>query len=278
MESPTDNKNAFPQRANSAANAVGAADPWAELQKYTTARIGIGRAGGSQRTPSILDFRLAHARARDAVWATFRPEEIAEKLSLSGFETATLNTRVSDKQTYLMNPELGRRLDDASITRLKEYAVKWGSRDFAVVISDGLSATAANAHAVNTVIALFKNLPPEHWRTYPILIVPYARVKIQDAINEILGARHTLILVGERPGLGSPDSLSAYFTYRAKWASVESDRNCISNIRPLGFPIDAAAKKLAWLLEKSRKMQISGTALKDTFDASILPSPTPQIQ
>lgn len=264
MNLPQTNKG-FVLKPNSAPNAVGCADPWVELQKYTTARIGIGRAGGSQRTPSVLDFRLAHARARDAVLADFYLDEIASRLREAGFETAVLHTKVSDKQTYLMNPELGRQLDERSAEKLAELAKEWGRRDFMVVVSDGLSATAANLHAVDAVVALFKNLPKENWSAYPIIIAPYARVKIQDSINEILGARHTLALVGERPGLGSPDSLSAYFTYRAKWASVESDRNCISNIRPLGFPIEQAARKLALLLEESRIRKISGTALKDNI-------------
>lgn len=264
MNLPQTNKG-FVLKPNSAPNAVGCADSWVELQKYTTARIGIGRAGGSQRTPSVLDFRLAHARARDAVLADFHLDEIASRLREAGFETAVLHTKVSDKQTYLMNPELGRQLDERSAEKLAELAKEWGRRDFMVVVSDGLSATAANLHAVDTVVALFKNLPKENWSAYPIIIAPYARVKIQDSINEILGARHTLALVGERPGLGSPDSLSAYFTYRAKWASVESDRNCISNIRPLGFPIEQAARKLALLLEESRIRKISGTALKDNI-------------
>lgn len=258
----------IPTRANSLPNAVASADPWAALQKFTAARIGIGRTGGSQRTPSILDFRLAHARARDAVHAPFSSEEIAEKLGACGLESSVLHTLASDKRTYLMNPDAGRRLCEDSRRKLSGLAAKWGYRDFAIVISDGLSATAATAHAVPLAVALFENLPRENWSAYPIFVVPYARVKIQDDINEILHARHTIILVGERPGLASPDSLSAYFTYRAKWASVESDRNCVSNIRPNGFPVAAAAKKLAMLLEESRKRSISGTRLKDNIPVS----------
>lgn len=270
MDYPTNSENGVSLRRADAANAVSAPDTWVGLQKYTTARIGIGHTGGSQRTPSILDFRLAHARARDAVWAEFRPEKIAERLNDANLECVILHTKVSDKQTYLMNPELGRQLDGASKARLRELSEKIGRRDFAVIISDGLSATAANAHAANTALALLKSLPKENWSTYPVFIVPFARVKIQDAINEILRARHTIILVGERPGLGSPDSLSAYFTYKPKWKSVESDRNCVSNIRPLGLPIDIAAKKLSLLLEESRRRKISGTALKDNFDIGSL--------
>lgn len=259
-------------RANSLPNAVGGADPWAGLQKFTSARIGIGRTGGSQRTPSVLDFRLAHARARDAVHAAFSPEKIAEKLAAYGLESTVLRTLVSDKRTYLMNPDAGRRLCEDSRKKLSELAEKWGRRDFAIVISDGLSATAANAHSVPLAAALLESLPKENWSAYPIIVVPYARVKIQDDINETLHARHTIILVGERPGLASPDSLSAYFTYRAKWASVESDRNCVSNIRPSGFPIAAAAKKLSILLEESRKRSVSGTLLKDDIPMSEIES------
>ncbi len=265
MNTPATYDKSVPANPSLAPNAVGCADAWAYLQRYTNARIGIGRSGGSQRTPSLLDFRLAHARARDAVWSPFNPREIAEKLGVLGYESLILKTKVSEKRTYLMNPEMGRRLDDSSVELLKSYAKKWGSRDFVVVISDGLSATAASRHSVAMVSALFKYLPPENWSAYPILVIPYARVKIQDAVNEILGARHALALVGERPGLGSPDSLSAYFTYKARWASVESDRNCISNIRPLGLPIDIAAQKLAALLEESRVKKIGGTLLKDNF-------------
>ena len=162
---------------------MGGADPWVGLQKYTSARIGIGRAGGSQRTPSILDFRLAHARARDAVHAQFFPERVAEKLEKAGFESVVLRTMVSDKRTYLMNPDAGRRLCKESRAALAEFAPKWGRRDLAVVISNGLSATAANAHAADTAIALFKFLPKANWAAYPVFIVPYARVKIQDDIN-----------------------------------------------------------------------------------------------
>lgn len=268
MDLPTINKpnGEYMLRANS----VSKPDTWCLLRKYTTARIGIGRAGGSQRTASILDFKLAHARAKDAVLAKFFPEKIAEQLRAAGFDSVVLHTKVSDKQSYLMNPELGRQLSEDSAIELAKLAKEWGKRDFMVVVSDGLSALAANEHAVDTIKALFANLPEENWYAYPIIIAPFARVKIQDAINEILHARHTLALVGERPGLGSPDSLSAYFTYNTRWASVESDRNCVSNIRPLGLPIDIATKKLAWLLEESRKRKISGTALKDTFDISAL--------
>lgn len=257
-------------RANSMPNAVSAPDSWIGLQRYTSARIAIGRTGGSQRTPSILDFRLAHARARDAVHATFNPEELAKKFAEAGFESVILHTPIRDKQTYLMNPDMGRVLDEDSKKKLREFAKNWKGRDFAVIVSDGLSATAANLNAVDTVKALAEFLPEREWAMTPIIIVPFARVKIQDAIGEEIGIRHAIVLIGERPGLGSPDSLSAYFTYKPVWNTVESDRNCVSNIRPLGMPPRLAAKKLAMLLKESLSLGISGTALKDNIDGSQL--------
>jgi len=257
-------------RLNSAPNSVGGADFWIGLQKFTSARIAIGRAGGSQRTPSILDFRLAHALARDAVHAVFYPEKIAHDLKEAGFESVVLRTMIDDKPAYLMKPDLGRKLCEQSRQELKKIVEKYGRKDFAIVISDGLSATAALNHSVKMVSMLMENMPSKDWSMYPVIIAPFARVKIQDDINEILGARHTLVLIGERPGLGSPDSLSAYFTYKSKWASVESDRNCISNIRPLGMPLEIAAKKLSILLKESLRLKISGTALKDNIDQSAI--------
>lgn len=253
-------------RANSLPNKMGGADPWVSLQALTDARIAIGRSGGSQRTPSILDFRLAHARARDAVFAPFDAEKLASEFKDAGFETLILHTKISDKSSYLMNPEGGKELNEESKKRLCEAAKTWDSVNFALIVSDGLSATAANENALETVSELVKQLPADKWKISPIMIIPFARVKIQDYIGQILGVRHSLVLIGERPGLGSPDSLSAYFTYKPRWESVESDRNCISNIRMQGMPLKIAARKLALLLGESLRLGIGGTALKDNID------------
>ena len=269
-------KNSAGVRAYSLPNAVSKPDAWIALQQFTTARIAIGRSGGSQRTPSVLDFRLAHARARDAVHAPFDAEALAKKFAEAGFQSVILHTPVHDKQTYLMNPDMGKTLDEDSKKKLAELAKSWKGRDFAVIVSDGLSAIAATEHAVETITALAENLPEKEWAMTPIIIVPYARVKIQDSIGETIGIRHAIAFVGERPGLGSPDSLSAYFTYKPRWSTVESDRNCVSNIRPLGLPPKIAAKKLALLLKESLARGISGTQLKDNIDDSALLEPPPR--
>ncbi len=245
-------------------------DPWQVIRNFTTARIAIGRAGGSQRTASILDFRLSHAMAKDAVNSKFDVEKIKEGLNNLGLEYEVLNTCIDNKETYLMQPDLGRILNQESREKLKVAKAKYKDCKFAIIISDGLSGNAVNAHSVITLKYILDNLPSEDWKLYPIFIVPYARVKIQDDISEILEARHSMTLIGERPGLGSPDSMSSYFTFSATNKTVESDRNCISNIRPLGLDPKIAGKKIAMLLMQSQERQISGTALKDNIDVSLL--------
>ncbi len=250
------------------------ADPWSALRRFTAARIALGRTGGSPRTATLLDFRLAHAQARDAVYAPFDAEALSDDFAARDLATHTLYSAVSDRITYLAHPDLGRRLSDASRNELRRLAPQWGRRDLAVIVSDGLSAQAAHRHAVATVAGLLSSLTAEGWSVYPVLLVPFGRVKVQDEIGEMLGARHTLMLLGERPGLDSPDSLGAYFTHNPRAACRDADRNCVSNIRPEGLPPDAAAKKLAALLTLSARLGVSGVALKDT-DTGTLAAPPP---
>ncbi|MCQ2391394.1 MAG: ethanolamine ammonia-lyase subunit EutC [Kiritimatiellae bacterium] len=237
-------------------------DPWLALKRFTPARIAMGRAGGSLRTVNLLDFRLAHARARDAVHAAFHADAIRGQLNEAGLDFAEVNSPVTGKQDYLLHPERGRVLTEESTAFLASKAQEWGERDIVVVISDGLSAIAAESHAVAVAKGLHRELG-ETFSFYPVVIVPYGRVKIADAISDVLGARMAIILLGERPGLGAKDSLSAYFTYKARNCSVDSDRNCVSNIRPGGMPVPWAVRKLSVLMRESFRIERSGTALKD---------------
>jgi ethanolamine ammonia-lyase small subunit len=245
-------------------------DPWRGLQNLTPARIALGRAGGSQRTVSVLDFRLAHAQARDAVHAPLDLDALERQFTAAGLATARLGTAVHDRATFLMRPDLGRRLAADSHEFLRRQRATWGARDLAVIVSDGHSATAALSHAAVTVSDLVARLTASGWTVWPVFLVPFARVKVQDEIGVLLGARHTLMLLGERPGLSSPDSLGAYFTYQPNAASTDADRNCVSNIRPAGTPPSAAAAKLAQLLQESARLTVSGTALKDLLPAAAL--------
>ncbi len=239
-------------------------DPWLGLRRYTAARIALGRTGGSQRMDTVLDFRLSHARARDAVMATFDLEGMAGRFAAAGFATHRIATAVADKKTYLVRPDLGRRIDDSSRAALRSPASAWGKRDLAIIVSDGLAAQAAERHAIETVSRLAGHLAAAGWTLYPILLAPFGRVKLQDEVGELLGARHALMLLGERPGLGTPDSLGAYLTHHPRAACTDADRNCVSNIRPEGLPPAAAARKLAHLLIESARLGVSGVALKDT--------------
>jgi len=239
-------------------------DSWRSLSKFTPARIALGRSGGSWRTETLLDFRLAHARARDAVLKSFQWESMDEELRRAGFETFRLGTEAADRQVFLKRPDFGRRLSPASRQQLQEQCGKWGKRDLAVLVSDGLSALAAESQVVPTLASLLPVLVGAGWTVFPVFIIPFARVKLQDEVGAILGARHTLMLLGERPGLGSADSLGAYLTYQPGPDRTDADRNCISNIRPDGLPPAQAAEKLARLLLESARLRVSGIALKDT--------------
>ena len=248
------------------------ADSWVDLRRFTGARIALGRAGGSQRTAALLDFRMSQARARDAVMAKFRPEDVEERLVRMGVEHLRISTRATDRQSYLLRPDLGRALSVQSREELRARRSTWGPRDIAVIVSDGLSALAAETHAAATLEVLLPFLWHSGWRSFPVFIAPFGRVKLQDEVGSQLGARHSLMLLGERPGLSSPDSLGAYFTFQPNPCSTDADRNCVSNIRREGLAPVAAAAKLARLLGASAKMRLSGVALKDARNRR--PSPT----
>jgi ethanolamine ammonia-lyase small subunit len=243
-------------------------DSWQGLAAHTPARIALGRAGGSLRTESLLELRLAHAGARDAVHTAFDAAALERTLQGLGLATERLATVAADRATYLARPDLGRILDEDSEARLRSLAPSWGRRDLAILVSDGLSARAAESHAAETVAELARILTASGWTHYPVFVVPYARVKLQDPVGALLLARHSVILLGERPGLSAHDSLGAYLTYDPGAGRTDADRNCVSNIRGDGLPPLAAAQKLAGMLAESRRLGLSGTALRDADGAS----------
>lgn len=236
-------------------------DPWEELKTLTAARIALGRAGGSLPTREVLDFSLAHARARDAVWSPFDAESLASDLQELGAASIVLSSQARSRDDYLQYPDRGRALADESRQRLRAIATE--PCDLAVVVADGLSARAAHEQVVPLLSRLLPQLREDGWIVGPVAIVRLGRVAIEDDVGESLGAELALILIGERPGLGSPDSLGAYFVHHPRRGKTDADRNCVSNIRPQGLPPEQAAATLHYLLTESRRRKLSGVGLKD---------------
>lgn len=242
-------------------------DPWRGLRALTPARIALGRAGGSQPTAALLDFRLSHAKAKDAVAMAFDPGALARELEAAGIASKIISTRAKARGEYLLRPDLGRALSDASRGELGRMPRPSGRPSVVFIVSDGLAALAAQRHAGEVLRAAIPALEAQGWGVFPVLIAPFARVKLQDEAGALLGADAACMLLGERPGLGVPDSLGAYFTWGPSAEKTDADRNCLSNIRPEGFAPAAAASKLVALLCEARRLGISGVGLKDTLPA-----------
>ena len=244
---------------------VGAArDPWAHLAARTPARIGLGRAGVSLPTREVLALALAHAQACDAVHARLDRVALLPALEAMGQHIIEVASAATDRTRYLTRPDLGRRLDNASRVKLSGLA---GSFDLALVICDGLSAGAASIHAPSLIRAFLPMAASLELSLTPIVVAESARVALGDEIATRLGARAVAILIGERPGLSSPDSLGVYVTYNARPGQTDAERNCISNIRPAGLSPERAAAKLAWLVREAFARRYTGIALKDESDA-----------
>jgi ethanolamine ammonia-lyase small subunit len=220
--------------------------------------VALGRAGGSVRSASLLDFRLSHARARDAVHEPFNAAAVAVELETFGHPVLLARSQAVDGATYLQRPDLGRRLAPESHAALEQVH---GDFDLVIILSNGLSAEAAHRQGPQLLRALLPLLAG--WKLAPLVIAPFARVALQDEIGVALGARTALILLGERPGLGSPDSLGAYLVHSPRPGNTDAQRNCVSNIRPAGLPPEAAAQRIAWLLTEARRLGFSGVDLKD---------------
>jgi ethanolamine ammonia-lyase small subunit len=232
---------------------IPARDPFTALRAATRARIGLGRAGQSLTTGALLALQGAEALARGAVFTGLDVEELAAEINAPSL---VVNSAAPDRPTYLRNPSLGRRLDPGA------PPLPAGPYDLILVIADGLSAAAANAHAPPLLRALLPRLAD--WRVGPIVLARQGRVALGDAIGEAMTAKAVVVLIGERPGLSAADSLGAYLTWAPKTGRLDSDRNCVSNIRPGGgLSAEAAADKIAWLLTEARRLGFTGVDLKD---------------
>ncbi|TGE28481.1 ethanolamine ammonia-lyase subunit EutC [Hymenobacter metallicola] len=236
-------------------------DPWDGLRAFTAARIALGRTGSSVPLREALAFRLAHAHARDAVYSELETERLMTELEALQMPVLRVRSQAENRPHYLQRPDLGRRLHEDSARALREIApVK---ADLAIVLADGLSATALNRHALPLLQQLLPRLQRAGYSLAPLTLAEQGRVALSDEIGEVLHARLALILIGERPGLSAPDSLGAYFTYAPRPGRTDEARNCVSNIRPEGLPVEAAAEKLFRLLQEALRRELSGVALKD---------------
>ncbi|WP_338464344.1 ethanolamine ammonia-lyase subunit EutC [Franconibacter daqui] len=238
-------------------------DAWDLLRQFTDARIALGRSGASLPTREVLKFGLAHAQARDAIHQPFDSEPLRGELEALGLETLTVHSAAADRDTYLHRPDLGRKLDEESRALL---ARRKGNADLLLVIGDGLSSHAVHRQSVGLIRALLPYIETLGLTLAPVALAHQSRVALGDDIGEALGAKAVAILIGERPGLSSPDSLGVYLTWKPERSRIESERNCISNIRPEGLPWEAAAFKLAWLLEQAFLRRLTGVKLKDESD------------
>jgi ethanolamine ammonia-lyase small subunit len=244
-----------------------------DLRDFTSARVSLPTTGHSIATCAVLSFQLAHAQARDAVHASFHLASFAQRLDAelavltdASIAVLKLRTNAPDRAAYLRQPGLGRTLHPDSGARLQSAAserAKEAAVDLAIVVADGLSALAVERHAIPLLAHLLPPLLVEGWRIAPLVLVQQARVAIGDPIGHSLGASLGLVLIGERPGLSSPDSLGAYLTWHPHPDRTDADRNCISNIRVGGLSPEAGAARLLWYLRAARAGQITGTALKE---------------
>jgi ethanolamine ammonia-lyase small subunit len=236
-----------------------------DLRNLTPARVGLGRSGASLPTEALLEFTLDHARARDAVHAAFDVPAMMQGLDDLGLPANEVTSRVHDRKEYLRRPDLGRMLDPASQQLLAGRAGR--SCQLAVVIGDGLSPAAVNAHAIEVVSHLIPRLVADGIEIGHAVVASGARVALGDEIGAILGARMIVMLIGERPGLSASDSLGAYLTFAPQIGLTDEKRNCVSNIHRAGLGYDEAALRIAWLIREGLARGLSGVALKDESGA-----------
>jgi ethanolamine ammonia-lyase small subunit len=243
---------------------------WTDLRRFTAARVALGRAGHGLPTAPHLAFQAAHAAARDAVHAGLDVARVQADLQSNGIDSIATRSAAADRRVYLMRPDLGRRLADGEAARVP---VVPGA--MALVVCDGLSAIAVQRHAP----PLLTHLVPRLRRSGPVgpvVIATQGRVALGDAIGEAMQADAVVVLIGERPGLSSADSLGLYLTWQPRQGRMDSERNCISNVRPDGLPVPAATEKLLWLITEMRRLRLTGVALKDEQPAlAAPPAPLP---
>lgn len=240
-------------------------DPLLSLRHYTSARIAIGRAGTSIPLKQSLEFKLAHAHARDAVYSVLDTDGLKKCLAVFNLPVLHLHSQATTRHKYLKRPDRGRALDELSKTQLEGYRGKF---DIAIIIADGLSAKAVNENTYSLLELLLPMFALSKFKIAPLCLVEQGRVAVGDDIAFGLNAKFSLLLIGERPGLSSANSMGAYLTYNPKPKLTDESRNCISNIRPGGLSYAIAADKIFYLVQEAFRRKLSGVALKDNAERS----------
>jgi len=241
-------------------------DPLLSLREFTAARIAIGRVGTSIPIKQSLEFKLAHAHARDAVYSVLDIDGLLNSLKVFNLPILHLHSKAQTRHKYLKRPDLGRQLNEESEELLKDYNA---SSDIAIIIADGLSATAVNENAFGLLEILIPMLSATKLKLAPLCIVEQARVAIGDDIGHGLNVKFSILLIGERPGLSSADSMGAYLTYNPQPGLTDESRNCVSNIRPQGLTNKPAADKTFYLVTEALRRKLSGVGLKDNWSLVI---------
>ncbi|WP_378218031.1 ethanolamine ammonia-lyase subunit EutC [Acinetobacter pittii] len=244
-------------------------DQWEKLKQFTDARIALGRAGCSIPTQALLEFQLSHAQAKDAFYQDMDVSYLSEQLAQRQLQSVHIQSNAPNKELYLKRPDLGRQLSTPSKDALiKEYAENPKPYDVCIVVGDGLSARAIEANAIPFIAALNEQIQQENLSLAPITIATGSRVALGDEVAEIFKAPMLVMLIGERPGLSSPDSMGIYYTLNAYSGCLDAKRNCISNVRSAGLSIPVAVQRLMALMKKSKQLGFSGVNLKDEHQLS----------
>ncbi len=239
---------------------ISKADPLISLREFTAARVAIGRVGASIPLKQSLEFKLAHAHARDVVYSVLDIDGLTKNLQQFNLPVLRLHSMATNRAKYLKRPDRGRQLNEESTAQLQDYTSGY---DINIIIADGLSATAVNENISGLLKLLIPMLTAAKLKLAPLCLVEQGRVAIGDDIAHGLNAKLSIILIGERPGLSSADSMGAYLTYNPKPGLTDESRNCISNIRSAGLSHERAAEKIFYLVQEAFKRKLSGVILKD---------------
>ena len=231
-------------------------DPWENLKGFTNARIALGSVGNAIPLDEVLQFRIAHAKAKDAIASELNINALREEIESWGYPVYEVKSQVGHRNEYLQRPDLGRKLDVNSKNRLQKVQQEF---DMVFVIADGLSANAVN---LNAVPLLKKLLPKLEGYKVGFVLASMARVALGDAIGHLLHSKFVAMCIGERPGLSSPESMGIYTTYAPQLGLTDERRNCISNIHKNGLNPKQGAALLFYLIQQSFSKKISGVSIK----------------